>query len=184
MKKADRSVLFAVTHEVDSELQQQFGKQFWKITELDKLRLLKLKVWGVKYRVTLGYILGVVMTFYWDRLPKQVREKVKGSRSLGVRIATLVSKGSEKALVDAIARDFPNGENISVYKEEERNRIAALLDEEDNELPVARTKAVLSYKTMSAFVESYTRKVASKKRAMAKLETKMKKMPWRENPWR
>jgi hypothetical protein len=84
----------------------------------DCVRLLTLRTWTLRYKVTLDYVVRTLVK-YWD---KRVR-KPKSSSSLGVRVATLVSEHSRQILEESVLRDFPNHENEQAWKCRKRSRI-------------------------------------------------------------
>jgi hypothetical protein len=83
-------------------------------------------------------------------------------------------------LREHLERDFPDGSNLEAFKEEEKERIADLLDAE---LP-RKNRSVLQFSTMNKFVNAYTRQTELRRRGVARLQRKMAKMAWRGNPWR
>ena len=176
-----KSVLFSIKNEINAALRNLYpDKQIWNITLQDQLRLVKLKVWSERYSLPVTYILLKLLEYHWSRLPKPQRDKAKASKGLGIRIATLIGSVSERHLKDCIFQDFPDGDHLVVFKEAERDRIVDLLEEE---LP-SRPKGVLWHKTISNFIESYTRNLQSTQKTDSSYAKKLSKIPYRGNPWR
>lgn len=188
-----KSALQMVVAEVDKALRQVSQdkshakkdpwavKQLWKVSELDSARLTKLLVWGERYGVTTEYILEVILGFYYSTLPKLLRVRAKSSRALGIRISSLVSDLSHTVLCEHLEYDFPDGSNLAAFKEEEKERIAELLD--PDELP-RKSRGVLQHDSIDSFVKAYTRQMEVRRTGVSRIDRKMKKLAWRGNPWR
>lgn len=178
--KKYKSALEKVVVDVDTALNKLYPKKhLWKVTELDQARLTRLLVWGDRYGVSTEYILEVLLGYYYSNLPKLQRSRALSSRGLGIRIASLVGDFSLVHLREHLERDFQDGNNLACHKEEEKERIADLLDEE---LP-RKNKGVLQFATLDSFVSAYTRQAEIRREGTIKVSNKMRKMKWRTNPW-
>jgi hypothetical protein len=177
--KRTLGVLFSLRSEIDKVLRDLYGKSIWNPSQLDCCRLVRLKIWSERYSVSIAYILSVLLPFHWHNIPKSIRSKAKNSKGLGVRISTLVGNASLSHLKEKLKEDFPEGENVSQFKESEKDRIEALLEEN---VP-ARVKGVLRHKSISAFVKNYRLRMIRVNDKEKKFSRKMKKMPFRGNPW-
>ena len=177
--KKYKAELLAIKHEVNRALRTLGDKQLWNITQTDSLRLTKLKLWSLRYGVSINYILAKLLEYHVARLPKYAKDRANQSRGLGIRIATLTGNVSEKHLKDCIFQGYPDGENLVALKESERDRIIDLLDEE---LP-SKPKGVLAHQSINSFVEGYTAKMNRRKKESLAVERQMLKMHWRGNPW-
>jgi hypothetical protein len=175
-----KSALEKVVTDVDNALQKIYPeKKLWKVTELDSARLTKLLVWSERYGVSLEYILEVLLSFYYSNLPKLHRARALRSRAIGFRISTLTGDYSLAHLLSHLESDFPDGNNLAAFKEEEKERIA---DSLDDELP-RKNRSVLQFPTLDKFVSTYTRRAEIRREGTRRVANKMKKMKWRGNPW-
>ena len=86
----------------------------------DKLRLLNLNVWSLRYGVSIDYILTALLQHYF------VRHRRK-NRYLGIRVSALMSKPSEEFLEEAIRQEFPNNEMEQERQEREKRRVNRIL---------------------------------------------------------
>jgi hypothetical protein len=177
-----KSALFVVVQDVDKALQRIYPqKKLWKVSELDSARLTKLLVWSERYGVSLEYILETLLGYYYSSLPRANRDRAKQGRSLGVRIATLVGNASHSVLLDHLQADFPDGNNLAAFKEEEKERIADILD--PDYVP-RRARGILQFKTVSSYVNAYTRLMELRRKGVSRIDKKMGKIAWRGNPWK
>src|ERR1700744_5083717 len=96
--------------EIDTVLRTNFGKQLYYPKQDDQYRLLRLKMWCERYKVSLPYILGVLIP-HFEFLANKHRGRAKGSvsKGIGTTIANLTGQASEKLLVERIAKDYPDG---------------------------------------------------------------------------
>lgn len=178
-----KSALFTVVQDVDRALQRIYPqKKLWKVSEADSCRLTKLLVWSERYGVSLEYILETLLTYYYDNLPKSTRSKSRMAKSLGVRVATLCGDVSLSILRNSLERDFPDGNNLAAFKEEEKERIAETVLNPDG-LP-RKARGPLQFKTVSAYVNAYTRQMELRRRGVSRIARKMSKIAWRGNPWK
>jgi hypothetical protein len=176
-----KSALERIVVDVDAALSSVYPeKHLWKVSELDQARLTKLLVWSERYGVPVAYILETLLDHYYSNLPKLSRDRARKSKGLGVRVATLTGDVSLSILRSAIIRDFPEGSCLAAHKEREKERIADLMDESIPKKP----KRVLDYPSLEAFTDAYVRKIEVRRKGVQRIETKMKKLAWRNNPWR
>lgn len=169
------------TAQVNKALERNFDREFIRVSTLDQLRLLALRVWMEKYKVSLDYILQVVVPFCWSR----TRGRYRSSRSLGIRIATLVGQKSEKALREQIAKDFDQGENISIANWE---RLQSILQarrvREDGDVQL-RAKTLSDYQSVQQYVKAYRTKISNKQFQFQKElnDPENLKRHYRTSPW-
>lgn len=173
------SAVVTMCGDVDRILRQSFSKQLYNPKHEDQVRLLKLRMWEQKYRVSLKYILDTLVPHY-EKLGKRKTGRAN-SKGLGTTIAILTGPAAEEYLCERIAKDFPDNENVIDWKEKERQRCLALLDKEEL---IGRPRKILSYPTLSEYMKVYRKKVEKARRSTSKRETKLAKQPWRNNPWR
>lgn len=171
------SVTSRIAAEVSTALQEALGKTIWHISESDRYRLYKLWIWSQRYSVTLEYIVSVLVPYFNTGVEKRTGKKSKG---LGVSIPVLTGNVAEDVLKKCISRDFPDGDNLSLYRETEKDRISSLLSKSEFH---TRIKGSLQYKSVSAETRAYISTITKNVQVANKLATKMRKMPFRNNPW-
>lgn len=168
-----------IRFEVDAIVRKEFEAQIFALKSDDAIRLLKLRVWSERYKVSVHYIVCRLIPYY-RKMAHNFRRR-PDSKGIGVTIAVLTGKAAEEKLREFIAKDFPDGENVADWKESERARCIALADPE---ALVGKPKPFLHYTSIKSFLDSYTSRIGSLQREQTKLDKKMAKQPWRGNPWR
>lgn len=167
--------------QVNFLLEDNFGREIFRLTGLDTLRLLTLKAWQIKYKVSLEYILQTIVPFYLATIAKKFSTN---PNSLGFKVSTLCGKKAEKLLQDAIAKDFGDGDNLSLWQWERKQEIfhSRTTDEEFGE---AKIKTIIDYPKVSRYVKAYRRRVSGKQKDFEKelLNPANTKRQYRDNPW-
>src|ERR1700679_2847856 len=79
------------------------------ITKPDQYRLLTLRAWEIKYKVSLENILQILLPF-WERFVQRRSKKMKKA-GLNVRVSTLTGKKSEQVLKDQLSKLYPSSEH-------------------------------------------------------------------------
>lgn len=172
------SALDKIRFEFEDSVRNDFGKKMYRIKPDDSMRLLKLRVWSVRYKVSVRYIL-LKLVPHFERFARAYRRN--SSDGLGVTIAVLTGNAAEEKLRECIAKDFPDGENTVAWKEAAKARCIAIMDKDEI---MGRPKPFLHHKTIDAFMDSYKTRISQMQREQEKLDKKMSKQPWRDNPWR
>jgi hypothetical protein len=174
--------LFMIETEFAEALRQLYDRRVFHIAEIDKARLLKLRVWSERYAVPISYILEKVLPLLWQRMPKHVQARSQKSRTLGVSIAQLTSPTTEQILLNCTLADFPEGENFESRREARIDDCIELIDIDNDTLP-SKPKSVLSYKALTSFVDAYAKKIERKRTTLSRIAVKRRKMHYRGNPW-
>jgi hypothetical protein len=133
-----------------------------RLPETSRENLLIFKAWMIRYKVSLRYILKIVLGYYTQRL------KVKSDKNLGVSIKTLTSTTSRDILESQVRREYPNGENISIWKNDQRQKIAQLTVFPMN--PVFHP-------------DEYRRHIERNRRKIEEAGAKYRQRPFRDNPF-
>ena len=102
--------VMAVLTEVEHVLRRNHNVKWFRLKKEDEIRLLRLKQWEEKYRVSISYILGKLIPFWTQKYAKYSKAV------FGTTISTLVGSVSEKVLQEAVAKDYPDGENEKRWK--------------------------------------------------------------------
>jgi hypothetical protein len=162
--------MMAFSLRVERAVRRDFGVQWWRPSAEDELRLLRLEQFEQKYKVTLEWILKLLVPVW-----KQKFGKFKKGQGLGVAISTLTGNVSERIIRDQIKRDFPDGENIQTWKAQEQQRQWLQVEEvgnvrEDWEHP-AQT------------IKRYRRRMGAQREELRRFSQSQRKRNYRNNPW-
>ena len=183
VKVNSRREVFSVTSrilvEVMEALKISTGKTLWAVSETDRYRLYRLWIWSQRHKVSLEYIFQTLIPYFTKGVEKRTGKKSKG---IGVSIPVLTGDVAEEVLVRSIERDYPEGDHLSLYREQQIEAITALLTKPP-EFPT-RIKKPLQYKSMAAEVAAYKFSTDKAVKQAAKLESKLRKIPFRNNPYR
>lgn len=145
------------------------------LTQKDMYRLLILRSWTIKYKVSLEYILRNILTF-WEAFVQRRSRKMK-SVGLNVMVSTLTGNKSEEILKQFITKDFPNSLNISIWKTAEQERIFRI--KHDDGIKTIRKEA----KTLSRYVKQYKTYKRKENNRRERIEGLFQKYPYRDNPF-
>jgi hypothetical protein len=172
--------------QIDSLLRKQFGKQLFYPKQDDQCRLLKLKVWSERYKVSIGYILSVLIP-YFEKLSykhaRRPREKV--SKGIGTTIPVLTGTAAEEYLASQIIKEFPDSENVVAWKEDRQQECFRLIEQEESEgIRIKKPKGVLQYKTLAAYRIAYVERMKRRRDTEDRLVKQLAKQPYRGNPFR
>lgn len=170
-KVQKRQLLYQHALEVEplfhSALEELRGeKTFLSLTHEDRLRLLTLKVWMLRYKVPLTWILETLLQHY----SKFIRRRRTGS-TLGVRVATLVSQSSKQVLEEEILKQFPCGENISRWKTAQQRQ-------------QLHQNGICRMQDPMTFASDYGHWLEQARRDHERATDKFSVRPYRDNPWR
>ncbi|SRR6266436_322432 len=153
------------------------------LNENDRYRLLTLKVWVQRYRVDLRFILETLLPF-WEQFVKRRSRKMK-TRGLNVKVSTLVGKKSEEILQDQIRKKLPREINKRLWISMERERIFTIfaLQERDEFTRKNGLKHMVDYKDPKKWARAYQKVIEAESKMREKIDTEMKKRPYRGNPF-
>src|ERR1035437_3240016 len=148
-----------------------------RLKPTDRNRLGILQVWAERHKVTLGYVVKTLLA-YWRSRPFMLRKKKKKGL-LGVTVASLTSPKSEVILEQAILRDFPDGENVSEYRQRERLHLLGLDGQR------GRAKNLISETAPSESCIIYAERIEHRQMKLdnAVASESRRRRTWRGNPW-
>lgn len=178
------SVTSELIAQIDGLLRKQFNKQLFYPKQDDQYRLLKLKVWSERHKVSIGYILSVLIPHFEKiayKHSRRPRERV--SKGIGTTIPILTGPTAENFLIEQIAKDFPDGENVIDWRETLKTECFRRIEAED-EVGTRKPKGVLQYPTLAAYRKAYISRIHNTRDAEEKLVKQIAKQPWRGNPFR
>jgi hypothetical protein len=171
---------------VNSILEEDYGKQLVHIKPQDKLKLLTFDAWRQMHKVSIRYILQTILP-HFIKIQKRIGRYRKNSMSLGVPISHLTGKKSEEMLVYWIGRNFPDRENVSMWRQKAIQRILdhRLGSDEEEEVVQEKRKTILDFKTPEKFAQSYAARIREERAAIEKVTTdnRNKLRPYRDNPF-
>lgn len=144
-----------------------------KFRNQDRYRLLTLKAWSWHYKIPLLEVIQVLIS-YWDTRTKGwYRRGVR--KTIGVRVPTLTGTVSSTVLEEYVARTYPNGENVSAWKEERRRELL-YLDDIPEPLPSHPDLLVKEYR-------SQVERARDKREKSKKEGSRYIRRVYRDNPW-
>ena len=142
-----------------------------RLARQDQLRLLNLKFWTSEYKVSLRYILSVLLP-YWENA-KHIQRK-KPIYGLGIRVATLIGARSRQVLEEQMQKDYPGGENEFEFRSELESRVALAPE------VLADYRITDPRKLMVA----YRARIRRARQAVDEFAKQMARRSWRGNPYR
>lgn len=156
------SIVFRNRVEVEKQLELQHRRIF-HMSKDDERRLLVFRNWSEKYYVSIGYILGVLIPFYAQRFRKT---RKKQQRGLPCGVATLTGKAAEYWLRKQMEKDFPDQENVELWKQARRKEILLQRDfrEHGEDEFEPRRKTILDYEWPSYYMRAYRKKVSAERK--------------------
>lgn len=150
---------------------------------VDLARLLKLKVWSLRYYTSVPEILDLVVPV----LRYMVRTKHK-RYGLGLSLAMLTGIGAEHILEQELKKKYPDGENIAFWKECQRDRQLRVEEQEELDGLEPRQyipRGILECESVEDFAHKYEARLLKQReewqRAVRQKWRKRKK--YRNSPW-
>ncbi len=151
-----KDICWSWTWTVDKVLQDSMGKRLYgSPTFQDQQRLLSLRTWTIKYRVDLEFILRILVGYWSARFSNHTKFK-KGNSGLGCKIATLCGDASEAILASRLKEDYPNNEQLAIWKTHEQEKQLRRNEE------LVETKIMAQ--TLDQYVAKYRRKVIKERK--------------------
>jgi hypothetical protein len=145
----------------------------------DRQRLTVLLVWEQKYKVSLEWMVEILLEHYQSK-----RKRIKSGRhyrnpALPVRVVTLVSETSRELVENAIAEHYPNDEHLSAWRARQQGFLAG----------VTCGKAIQSmteFDSLDDYVEAYSNSIMVHRSSMDKVTEQRRQTgrPYRNSPWR
>jgi len=132
----------------------------------DKIRLLNLRVWALRYTVDLTFIVGTLLR-HFHRI-RVMRNAI--GRTLGVPIKTSTGENAHRAIIEALNASYPNKENVQAHNDEFKCRLMC----------IRQPKLSFTGTDPSEFVALYTSEI---NKVRKRLFASPSKRPWRGNPW-
>ncbi|MGI4811790.1 MAG: hypothetical protein ACRYGG_00390 [Janthinobacterium lividum] len=172
-----------VLDEVDSILKKSFDKQLFSVKEDDKVRLLKLKMWSVRYKVSIKYILEKLIP-HFEKYGNKSRGKAGTSKGLGTTIPILTGPSAEALLVENIKRDYPDNENVLSWRQRTQLEFIGLVQVDEDELVTKQPKGILQYNSVSDYRKAYEARIQRTRKTEEKIVKSISRQPFRNNPWR
>lgn len=170
--------------EVETELKKSFGKSLFRPKQDDQYRLLRLRVWSERYKVSISYILSVLIP-HFERISNKYRGNARStvSKGIGTTISVLTGQAAESILVEHLERSYPDNEHVISWKQDKQKECLAILAEQD-EIILKKPKTVLQYPTLKAYTKAYSERIDNKRKIEEKLVVQLSRQPWRGNPFR
>lgn len=152
---------------------------------IDQARLLRLRVWSVKYYIPIIEILDIL-------IPElRLLTKKKSPRyALGITMQMLCGSGAEKLLQDRLRRRYPESEHFLLWREQLRDAQLELEAKEDSGSDlISRStgyKRLIDAPSVSDYVLQYESKITEKSnnQSIAVSQKWRRRKAYRGNPFR
>ena len=142
-----------------------YDKVWLSNTAGERLCLLNLRVWSLRYHVPLAFILDTLLGHFSAH-----RRMTRGAASLGVAVRALCGRAAEEHLQEEVARAYPAGTNHQAYLHSLRQ-------------PLYNMKPVksLPYESVEEMVSRYGEVMHYRHKDV--LKGCAFQRPYRDNPW-
>ncbi len=135
--------------------------------------LLNLRVWGIRYHVTLKFILQFLLSYYKNLRKHNVQNTIRRRFvTLGVPVSVLCGKKSRILVEQEVVKQFPRDEQDKVHRSRILQKAARITH------PCYMAASGNLYKD----VKRYRKALAIRHRRLVST-SKFKRRAWRDNPW-
>ena len=178
-RKVIKHLPLRLVKEVNKILLHKWGREILHITPDNGLRLMTLWTWMDRYLVDLEFVMDAIVPYHMERVGKKHR---KNPRSIGFQIGTMVGKTSELLLREAIEREFPNGEHVSLWQ---WSRIQDILRIRRQEGGLTPQKTMKQCNSLAEYVEAYKKRVQETQKEFTWEQSRAAntRRHYRTNPW-
>lgn len=145
-----------------------------KISHIDETRLLVLRTWALRYRVTVEEILDLLV----PTMRKQ--RTLKKTAFLGFQIATLTGQWGETLLQEKLKKRYPNGQNFELWRSREKQRH---MDREEAEDSPSPSRPANAKKDPAGYIEQYRARVEAAQVEEEKGTQWRRRKKYRNNPY-
>lgn len=159
-----------ISLEVETVLKRKFGIKWFRPSEEDELRLLRLDQWREKYHVTLTWMLMELIP-YWR---KKYSQYGNGS-GMGVTVATLTGEISERIIVSRIKEVFPDNQLERAWRAKEQ-------DSQWEEI-FDRGRCREDWDNPQIALRQYRNRILEERGERQKWQKKLSQRRYRGNPW-
>jgi hypothetical protein len=163
---------------VKRELGEKHTLQWMSL--VDRQRLTVLLVWEQKYKVSLEWMVELLLNHYQGKRKRVTSGRHYRNPALPVRVVTLVSETSRELIENAIEAAYPNGENVQMWRTRMRHLLATSAVEVEPSAPFTKFDSLKDY--VRSYAESilFYRDVVDGQAARRRQGGK----PYRNSPWR
>jgi hypothetical protein len=152
----------------------------------DSVRLLKLRVWELHYKVEIPEILDLIVPVLLKTRAPAKQSKKPG---LGISVAALTGPGAEKILAEELRKRYPDGSHRNYWREQRREEdiLRERQHQEGADTIVHKSKgsSLLYYRSVKEYQQQYDAQVEQEReefnRAYGQKWRKRKR--YRDNPW-
>ena len=150
----------------------------------DQLKLLKFRTWQLRHKLSVPEILNLIVPVLRGQMLGRGR-----NYGLGIGVRTLVGRGSERILLEEIAKFYPSSEHISMWRDQERER---QIDAEHNEdldgmeSTSNKIPTLMDCDSVDQYLSRYKKKILHSRQVHEVEVTKAsrKRKAYRGSPWR
>lgn len=153
----------------------------------NRLRLLKLRTWKLRYRLPVKEILSLVVPVLREHIESGFRKKSK-RRGLGIGIPALTGRAAERILISQMKKKYPNNEHLAQWRQLERERQLSQEEQDETDLPTREVPdpTLLNSSSVASYVRRYRVRCLSRREKLEKEQSARwrRRKAYRGNPWR
>jgi hypothetical protein len=162
----------AVSSLVEKILKRDFGVLWFKPSQEDELRLIRLLQWRERYHIGVGWMLRQLIPYWRQRFSQYSRHK----QGLGVTISTLVGKKSEEIIKCKILLEFPDEQLRKAWQSAQQQiQWAEIWDSSENKKE--------NWDQPGKAIAEYQRKISLERTERQRCQQKLQRRRYRNNPW-
>lgn len=148
------------------------------LSSIDRVRLLRLKLWSLRYHLPVEEILDILLPI----LRAQVA-KPKKRIMLGIRVPALVGDGALEILKREIDKRYPGHEHLALWRDAERQKQLRRECREEGVPTVEKALLMEEYPTLRAYCDAYRAKIGRVRREEEVNQSRRSRRNYRWNPW-
>ena len=168
-RELERHILY-----VTNALYARIGNKKILLSEADRIRLVRWRVWALRLQVGVGAIIDLAFAWAKEVIPPRRHRKV---HVLPAPISQLTGKAVYQYVLERVVEDFP-GERPGVEHLKSRMLSAVI----DYKVPMA--KSPKSYMSMDDFAKAYEHSIRERAKSVTEAQHKLSQtLPFRGNPF-
>lgn len=150
---------------------------------IDRKRLTVLLVWEQRYKVSLEWMVEVLLRHYQDKRKRIITGRRYRNPALPVRTVTLVSPTSCEIIEKELAQAYPNDEHLDVWRQHKQYALVSKKVADFVGSVLGRT--FTDFPTTEEFVRHYSRGINEHREIEERMANERRKgKPYRNSPWR
>lgn len=173
-----------IISELDDWILKTDGKEVrLRFKPIDQVRLLKLRVWETRYKLSIEEIMDLIMPILRYHMLRK-----KTSYGLGVSVRSFTGTGAERILIKELEKTDPDGQHEEVWRQlEQETQLEAEAREERDGLPAKANLVILplDVENTQDWATWYQGKIERRRNTYRELirQEWRKRKNYRGNPW-